>query len=158
MISMSRGTLAALTLAAFAVAIAGTAFCIVEIYKTAQLPAGDGTGMQWVILTPLSMLFLFIVVPAFVTGMRGLRLIKLAPEPRRSTAGDDRRADGAADQDQAGESTEAEFGKKGGSGGTGSAWQALPGKGWLIALGLLTLYLLAPFVLAPLFGLFMDER
>ena len=147
----------ALTLAALGVAVAGTAFCIVQIYKTAQLPQGDGTGMQWVILTPLTMLFLFIVVPAFVRGMRGLRLIKLAPEPRRSTAGDDQRADGAAGQDPAGGSTEAGFGEEGGSGETGSPWQALPGKGWLIALGLLTLYLLAPFVLAPLFGLFMDE-
>ena len=32
--------------------------------------------MQWVILTPRSMLFLFMVVPAFLTGLRGLRLLR----------------------------------------------------------------------------------
>jgi hypothetical protein len=81
MTSTSRSQLVALTLAGFGVAVAGTAFCIVQTYRTAQLPEGDGTGMQWVILTPLTMLFLFIVVPAFATGIRGLRLIKRVPKP-----------------------------------------------------------------------------
>ena len=80
MTSTSRMQGVALTLAALGVAVAGTAFCIVQIYKTAQLPQGDGTGMQWVILTPLSMLFLFIVVPAFATALRGVRVLR-AREP-----------------------------------------------------------------------------
>jgi hypothetical protein len=157
MTSRDRGRLAALTLAGFGAAAAGTAFCIVQIYRTAQLPEGDGTGMQWVILTPLTMLFLFIVVPAFATGMRGLRLMRMPPEARRSSAGDFERPDGASGQDEAARSTQHAFEQAGASGGAGSEWQALPGKGWLVALGLLALYLLAPFVLAPIFGLFMDE-
>jgi hypothetical protein len=56
-------------------AAAGTLLCIVQIYQTAQLPEGDGTGMQWVILTPLAMLFLFLVVPSLMTGLRGLRFL-----------------------------------------------------------------------------------
>ena len=113
--------------------------------------------MQWVILTPLTMLFLFIVVPAFLTGIRGLRVIKLAPKGRRSPVGDHQRADGTAGQDRAAQATEAGLGEAGGSSGTESLGRVLPGKGWLIALGLLALYLLAPFVLAPLFGLLMDD-
>ena len=157
MTSRDRGRLVALTLSGFGVAAAGTAFCIVQIYRTAQLPEGDGTGMQWVILTPLTMLFLFIVVPAFATGMRGLRLMRMPPEARRSSAGDHHRTDGAAGLDQAAGPTEAGFDDAGGNGGTESLGRVLPGKGWLVALGLLALYLLAPFVLAPIFGLFMDE-
>jgi hypothetical protein len=75
MMTMNRGQLSALTLGAWGVAAAGTLLCIIQIYRTAQLPEGDGTGMQWIILTPLTLLFLFIVVPAFVTGLRGLRLL-----------------------------------------------------------------------------------
>ena len=116
---MSRGQLLTLTLAAFSVAVAGLLFCIVQIYRTAQLPEADASGMQWIILTPLSILFLFIVMPAFVTGLRGLRLLRTSErvELRR----------------------------------------ALPGRGWLIALGVLVLYFLTPFILAPLLGLFIGE-
>ena len=155
--SRGRGQLVALTLAGFGVAAAGTAFCIVQIYRTAQLPEGDGTGMQWVILTPLTMLFLFIVVLAFATGIRGFRFIKRPLKPHRSSAGDPERPDGTFAQDEAARLTQTGSDEAGGSGGRGSAWQALPGKGWLIALGLLSLYLLAPFVVAPLLGLFMDD-
>ena len=76
MMTMNRGQLVALTFGAWAIAAAGTLFCIVQIYRTAQLPEGDGTGMQWIILTPLSLLFLFIVVPASMTALRGLRLLR----------------------------------------------------------------------------------
>src|SRR3712207_215191 len=116
----ARGQLVALTLAGFGVALAGSAFCIVQIYKTAQLPLGDGTGMQWVILTPLTMLFLLVVVPALLTGMRGLRLMKLARQPRPSPVADRRHADGAAGRDQAAQATEIGFGEAGGSEGTES--------------------------------------
>ncbi len=63
----------AFTFAALAVAAAGTLVCVVAIYRTAQLPPGDGTGMQWVILGPLAFLFFLVVVPAFVIGVNGLR-------------------------------------------------------------------------------------
>ena len=106
-------------LAALGLAVAGIGYCIVQIYRTAQLPVGDGTGMQWVILTPLAMLFLFVVVPALVTAMRGLRLL------RRS--------------------------------GPVQPARVIPGRGWLIALGLLALYALAPFVVAPLLGPFIGD-
>ncbi len=33
----------------------------------------------------------------------------------------------------------------------------LPGRGWLIALGLLVLYFLAPFIIAPILELFTAE-
>ena len=111
---MNRGQLLALTLGALAVAAAGTLVCIVQIYRTAQLPEGDRTGMQWIILTPLSLLFLFIVVPAFVTGLRGLRLVRMS-----ETVGPS---------------------------------QTLPGRSWLIGLGLLAVYFVLPFIIGPLLG------
>jgi hypothetical protein len=62
-----------LSIGALAVAFVGTAFCGYVIYRTAQVPVGDGSGMQWVVLTPLTLLFVGLVVPAFLFGMRGLR-------------------------------------------------------------------------------------
>ncbi len=62
-----------LHIGALAVALVGTAFCGYVIYRTAQVPVGDGSGMQWVVLTPLTLLFVGLVVPAFLFGMRGLR-------------------------------------------------------------------------------------
>jgi hypothetical protein len=116
MMTMNRGQLVALTLGAWAIAAAGTVFCIVQIYRTAQLPEGDGTGMQWIILTPLALLLLFIVVPAAITGLRGVRLLRTS-----ETTGPSR---------------------------------TLPSRGWLIALGLLALYFLLPFIVGPLLGIF----
>ena len=159
MTSTNRSHMVALTLAAFGVAVAGTAFCIVQIYRTAQLPQGDGTGMQWVILTPLAMLFLFIVVPAYRAGRRGLRLLQIAPEARRPPADGDQRREGAVGQDQVRRATGSET-REGGVDGTVSTEEmarVLPGRGWLIALGLLALSLLAPFVVAPVLGLFMPD-
>ncbi len=115
---MTRGQLFTLTLAAMGVSIAGTLFCIVHIYRTAQLPEGDGTGMRWIILTPLAMLFLFIVVPAFLTGLRGLRVLH-ANQPTTPQA-----LPGVPNTLERIEPS-----------------RVLPGKGWLIALGLLILYL-----------------
>ena len=62
-----------LYIGALAVALVGTASCGYVIYRTAQVPVGDGSGMQWVVLTPLTLLFVGLVVPAFLFGMRGLR-------------------------------------------------------------------------------------
>jgi len=116
---MTRGQLFTLTLAAMGVSIAGTLFCIVLIYRTAQLPGGDGTGMQWIILAPLAVLFLFIAVPAFLTGFRGLRILHANQTTAPSQA-----LPGVPDTIERIKPS-----------------QILPGKGWLIALGLLTLYL-----------------
>jgi len=44
------------------------------IYRTAQVPEGDGTGMQWVVLGPLGLLFFCLVLPAFIIGVYGLRM------------------------------------------------------------------------------------
>ena len=71
-----RGQVVTFSLAALGAAAAATLFCIVQIYRTAQVPEGDGSGMQWVILTPLAMLFLFIAVPGFAAGARGLRVLR----------------------------------------------------------------------------------
>jgi hypothetical protein len=73
MASQQRTRSVPLCIGALAVALVGTAFCGYVIYKTAQVPVGDGSGMQWVVLTPLTLLFVGLVVPAFLFGMRGLR-------------------------------------------------------------------------------------
>lgn len=119
MAATRRRELMTLTVGALGVAVLGTLFCIVQIHRTAQLPTGDGSGMQWIILTPLSLLFVFLVVPAFVTGLRGIRLLRAKMPAELS--------------------------------------QALPGKGWLIALSVLVLYFLAPFIIAPIIDQFTGE-
>jgi hypothetical protein len=40
------------------IGMGGVAFCAKVIYDTAQMSAGDGSGMQWVVLTPLTLFFL----------------------------------------------------------------------------------------------------
>ncbi len=119
MTAVNRGKLLTLTLVALGTAVAGTVFCVVQIYRTAQLPTGDGSGMQWVILGPLSLLFVFIVVPALGIARRGLRFLRTSEPVGLS--------------------------------------RVLPGRGWLIALGLLVLYFLAPFIIAPILELFTAE-
>lgn len=63
----------ATTVLALAVGFAGALLCLAVIYRTARLPTGDGTGMQWVVLGPVALLFLGIVVPALIVGVNGLR-------------------------------------------------------------------------------------
>ena len=58
---MSNRTLRYLTLALCA---AATAFWIYTFYAIAQLPAGDGSGFQWIAEVPLTAIFLFAVLPA----------------------------------------------------------------------------------------------
>lgn len=62
----------AASLLAVAAGLAVTLFCAAVIYRTAQLPAGDGTGMQWIVLTPLALLFLLVGLPALIIGLSGL--------------------------------------------------------------------------------------
>jgi sensor domain CHASE-containing protein len=49
---------------------AGTAFWFYTFYFISQLPAGDGTGFQWIAEMPLSGIFLFLIVPALLLGIR----------------------------------------------------------------------------------------
>ena len=61
------------SLGLLAIGLGGAAFCVKVINDTAQLPAGDGSGMQWIVLTPLTLFFLAIVCPALRFGYRGIR-------------------------------------------------------------------------------------
>jgi len=62
-----------LTFLALGVGVLGTLLCASVLYRTAQLPEGDGTGMQWVVLGPIAILFFGVVVPALIIGVSGLR-------------------------------------------------------------------------------------
>lgn len=131
--SMSRGQLLVLTVSALAVTGLVALVCITQIYRTAQIPDGDGSGMQWIIVTPLALLFFFIGVPALATAMRGARALgRKETQPESTTAA-------AADASRP------------------PSPQILPGKGWAIALGLLVIYFLAPFIIGPLLGIFIGE-
>lgn len=59
---------------ALACATAGTAFWIYTFNYISRLPVGDGTGFQWLAEVPLTAIFLFGMVPAFVLAI-----------PRRAT-------------------------------------------------------------------------
>jgi hypothetical protein len=43
--------------AALAVSIAGTLFWLYKFYGIAQVPAGDGSGFQWIAVVPLGLVF-----------------------------------------------------------------------------------------------------
>ena len=131
--SMSRGQLLVLTVSALALAVLVTLICIIQIYRTAQIPDGDGSGMQWIILTPLAVLFFFIGVPALMTATRGARaLSRREALPESTTAG-------VADASRP------------------RSPQILPGRGWAIAFGLLVIYFLAPFIVGPLLGVLIGD-
>ena len=69
--SESRWTLRTI---AFVVAGAGTLFWLYTFYAIAQVPAGDGTGFQWVAVMPLGAIFFALVLPALVLTLKGRRL------------------------------------------------------------------------------------
>jgi hypothetical protein len=119
MADTSRRKLLGIGLGALGLGAAVTAFCAAKIYETSQQPAGDGSGMQWVILTPLTLLFALVALPAFITGARALTRWRSIHDP--------------------------------------ALRDVVPWRGWQIALGLLLLYLLAPFIVAPILGLFSAE-
>jgi hypothetical protein len=64
----SKGFLRA---AALAVSIAGTLFWIYTFYGIAQVPAGDGSGFQWIAVMPLGLIFLMLTFPALVCAWNG---------------------------------------------------------------------------------------
>ncbi len=59
---------------ALACATAGTVFWIYTFAYISRLPIGDGSGFQWLAQVPLTAIFLFGMVPAFVLAI-----------PRRTT-------------------------------------------------------------------------
>lgn len=79
-----RTGLSAARLLAIALGLGITPFCALVIHRTAQLPPGDGTGTQWIVLTPLAMLFFLVAVPALIVGATGLRARTSAEAVRRS--------------------------------------------------------------------------
>ena len=58
----------ALRVLALTLCAAGTLFWLYTFYGIYQMPVGDGTGMQWVAVMPLTLVFLFTVLPAFELG------------------------------------------------------------------------------------------
>src|SRR5262249_61035193 len=54
-----------------AVAGAGTLFCLYTFYGVAQVPMGDGSGMQWVAVRPLGLVFVVFTLPALVCAWKG---------------------------------------------------------------------------------------
>jgi hypothetical protein len=72
-----------LTILALAVGLGCAGFCAYTIHRTAQMPLGDGTGMQWVVLGPLALLFFGVAAPALIVGINGLRAAFASPESVR---------------------------------------------------------------------------
>ena len=52
----------------------GTLFWLYTFYAIAQVPAGDGTGMQWVAVMPLGFIFLALTLPALLLALSGRSL------------------------------------------------------------------------------------
>ena len=67
-----------LSLRAWAVAIAGfgTLFWLYTFYGIAQVPSGDHSGMQWIAVMPLGLVFLVLTLPALIFALldRALRV------------------------------------------------------------------------------------
>jgi hypothetical protein len=70
MTEAARSSLA-LRAAALSVAGAGTLFWLYTFYAIAQVPAGDGSGMQWVAVMPLGLVFVVFTLPALVCAWKG---------------------------------------------------------------------------------------
>lgn len=68
----------ALSLLALAASATVTLFCAAVIRHTAALPPGDVTAMQWVVLTPLAILFSLVAVPTLIVGVTRLQALRLA--------------------------------------------------------------------------------
>ena len=66
-----------LRIIALAIAGAGTLFWLYTFYAIAQVPAGDGTGFQWIAVVPLGFVFIVLTLPALVLAAAG-RALRLA--------------------------------------------------------------------------------
>jgi hypothetical protein len=56
---------------ALAVASAGALFWLYTFYGIAQVPIGDGSGMQWIAVMPLGLIFVVFILPALVCSWKG---------------------------------------------------------------------------------------
>src|SRR5215475_4101755 len=45
---------------------AGTLFWLYTFYGIAQVPSGDGSGMQWIAIMPLGLVFVVLTLPALI--------------------------------------------------------------------------------------------
>jgi hypothetical protein len=63
-----------LRLAALGAAVAGALFWLYTFYGIAQVPAGDGTGFQWIGVMPLGAIFFLLTLPALILSLRGRQL------------------------------------------------------------------------------------
>jgi hypothetical protein len=57
--------------AALAVSVAGVLFWLYTFYGIAQVPAGDGSGFQWIAVMPLGLVFFVFTFPALVCAWNG---------------------------------------------------------------------------------------
>ena len=57
--------------AALAVSSAGLLFWLYTFYGIAQVPAGDGSGFQWIAVIPLGLVFFVFTFPALVCAWSG---------------------------------------------------------------------------------------
>ena len=62
-------SLNALRKIALAIAGAGTLFWLYTFYAIAQVPAGDGTGFQWIAVIPLGFVFIVCTLPALILAL-----------------------------------------------------------------------------------------
>lgn len=76
--SLARGRAIAMGLLAIAVSAAVTLFCALVVRSTAAMSPGEGTGMQWVVLTPLAFLFFLVAVPTLIVGATRLQALRSA--------------------------------------------------------------------------------
>jgi hypothetical protein len=53
---------------------AGTIFWLYTFYGIAQVPSGDGSGMQWIAIMPLGLVFLVLTLPALIFALSGFLL------------------------------------------------------------------------------------
>src|SRR5262245_49994542 len=66
-----------LRIAALVLAAVGTLFWLYTFYGIAQVPAGDGSGFQWIAVMPLGMIFFSLTFPALLLALLG-HLLRLA--------------------------------------------------------------------------------
>lgn len=60
-----------LRIAALVIGGAGTLFWLYTFYGISRVPAGDGTGFQWLAVMPLGMIFFALTFPALLLALLG---------------------------------------------------------------------------------------
>ena len=77
MMETAKNRLPSLRAWALAAAWTGTLFWLYTFYGIAQVPAGDHSGMQWIAVMPLGVIFLVLTLPALTFALIG-RLLRVA--------------------------------------------------------------------------------